>query len=62
MKQIHKAKRPRRSAGGDQEPLAADPRDPDVMHAHRIARHGSRPGASRARPASRHPAPPAPGQ
>jgi len=33
MKQIQRAKRHRRSAGGRQEPLALDPRDPDIMHA-----------------------------
>ena len=56
MKQIQKAKRHRGSASGRQEPLAADPRDPDIVHAHRIARHSSRPGAGPARSGS--PAPP----
>ena len=45
MKQIQKTKRHRGSPGGRQEPLAADPRDPDIVHAHRIARRSSRPGA-----------------
>jgi hypothetical protein len=36
MKQIRKAKRHRGSAGGRREPLGADPRDPDIVHAHRI--------------------------
>jgi hypothetical protein len=47
MKQIQRAKRHRGSAGGRQEPLAVDPRDPDIMHAHRITRRSSRPDASR---------------
>jgi hypothetical protein len=46
--QIRKGKRHRRSAGGRPEPLAADPRDPDIVHAHRIALRGSRPGTGRA--------------
>jgi hypothetical protein len=41
MKQIHKAKRHRGSARGRQEPLAVDPRDPDIVRAHRIARRSS---------------------
>ena len=49
MKQIQKARRQHGSASGWQEPLAADARDPDIMHAHRIARRGSRRGASQAR-------------
>ncbi|HEU5388401.1 MAG TPA: hypothetical protein VFV73_21100 [Streptosporangiaceae bacterium] len=61
MKQIQKAKRPRASAGGRPEPLAADPRDPDIVYAHRIARRGSRPGAGRVRP-GHHPAAPVPGR
>src|ERR1044071_8501048 len=44
MKQTHKAKRHRGSAGGRQEPLAVEPRDPDIVHAHRIAHRSSRPG------------------
>ena len=48
MKQIHRAKRHRGSASGRQEPLAADPRDPDIVHAHRI----TRPQPSRCRPAA----------
>ena len=62
MKQIRKAKRHRGSAGGRQEPLAADPRDPDIVRAHRIARRGSRPAAGRARSGSRDPAAPIPGR
>jgi hypothetical protein len=61
MKQIQKAKRPRGSASG-QEPLAADPRDPDIVHAHRIARRSSRPGAGRVRSGSHDPAAPVPGR
>ena len=63
MKQIHRAKRPRGSASG-QEPLAVDPRDPrdpDIVHAHRITRR-SRPGADRQRSGSHDPAAPDPGR
>ena len=62
MKQIQKAKRHRGSAGGRQEPLAADPRDPDIVRAHRIARRCSHPGASRVRFGSHSPAAPIPGR
>jgi len=62
MKQIQKAKRPRGSVSGRQEPPAVDPRDPDIVHAHRIARRGRRPGASRVRSGSRNPAAPLPGR
>ena len=61
MKQIHKAKRQRRPASG-QEPLAVDPRDPDIVHAHRIARRSGRPGVGRVRPGSHDPAAPVPGR
>jgi hypothetical protein len=47
MKQMQKTKRHRGSAGGWQEPLAVDPRDPDIVHAHRIALRSSRPGSGR---------------
>ena len=59
--QIQKAKRHRGAAGGRQEPLAVDPRDPDIVHAHRIARRSSRPGAGRMRSGSHKPAAPVPG-
>ena len=59
MKQIQKTKRHRGSAGGRQEPLAVDPRDPDIVDAHRVARRDSPPGAGRARSASRNRAAPA---
>jgi hypothetical protein len=61
MKQIQRGKRHRRPADGRLEPLALDPRDPDIVHAHRIARR-SGPGAGRVRPGSRHPAAPVPGR
>ena len=57
MKRIQKAKRHRGSADGRQELLAVDPRDPDIVRAHRIARRNSRPGASRVRAGSHHHAP-----
>ena len=50
MQQIQKAKRHRGSDSGRQEPLAIDPRDPDIVRAHRIARRNRRsraPGAVR---------------
>jgi hypothetical protein len=62
MKQIQKAKRPRGSASVRQEPLAVDPRDPDIVRAHRIARRSSRPGASQVRSGSHNPATPIPGR
>lgn len=48
MKQMQKAKRHRGPAGGRQEPLPVDPRDPDIVHAHRIALGSGRPGTGRA--------------
>jgi hypothetical protein len=62
MKQLQKAKRHRGSASGRQESPAVDPRDPDIVHAHRITRRSSRPGASRVRSGSHDPAAPVPGQ
>jgi len=62
MKQIQKAKRPRRSAGGRQEPLALDPRDPDIVRAHRIAQRSSRDRAGRTRSGSYNPVAPTPGR
>jgi hypothetical protein len=62
MKQMQKAKRHHRSARGRPEPLAADARDPDIVHAHRIARRSSRPGADRARADGPTPAVPVPGR
>jgi hypothetical protein len=62
MKQVQRAKRHRGPADGRQESLAVDPRDPDIAHAHRIARRSSRPGAGRLRSGSRDPAAPVPGR
>jgi hypothetical protein len=62
MKQIQRAKRPRRPDSGRHEPLAMDPRDPDIVHAHRIARRSGRSGAGRVRSGSRSPAAPVPGR
>ena len=62
MKQIQKAKCARRSADGRHEPLAVDPRDPDIVHAHRIARRSGRPGADRAKSGSHSAAEPVPGR
>jgi Family of unknown function (DUF5999) len=62
MKQIHRTKRPRGSAGRRQEPLAIDPRDADIVCPHRTARRSSRPDAGRVRPVSHDPAAPVPGR
>ncbi len=62
MKQIQRPKRHRGPAGGRQEPLAADPRDPDIVHAHRITRRSSRPGTGPVRSGSHNPAAPVPGR
>jgi hypothetical protein len=58
MKQIHRTKRPRGSAGPRQEPLGIDPRDADIVCAHRIARRSNRSDADRVRPVSHDPAAP----
>jgi len=60
MKQIQRARRHRRSAGGRQEPLAFDPRDPDIVYAHRIARRSGHSGVGRVRSGSHNPAAPIP--
>jgi len=62
MKQIQRAKRHRRSADERQQPLALDPRDPDIVDAHRIARRSSRPGAGRVRHGSHNPTAPVSGR
>jgi hypothetical protein len=56
MKQIQKVKRQRGAAGRWLEALALDPRDPDIVHAHRIARRSSGPDAGRVRSGSPDPA------
>jgi hypothetical protein len=61
MKQIQRAKRHRGSAAGRQGPLAIDPRDPDIVHAHRVARRGGR-GPGRVRSGRHDPAAPIPGR
>ena len=62
MKQIQKAKRHRSSAGGRQESLAVDPRDPDIVHAHQIAHRSARSGSCQVRSGSNKPAAPVPGR
>jgi hypothetical protein len=62
MEQIQRAKRHRGSPSGQQEPVAVDPRDPDIVHAHRIACRKGRPGAGRVRSSRRNPAAPVPGR
>ena len=61
MKQIQRAKRHRRSLDGREEPLALDSRDPDIVHAHRLARR-SRTDGRRVRSGSHNPAAPIPGR
>ena len=61
MKQIQRAKRHRGSVDGRQEPLDMDPRDPDIVHAHRIARRSGRSSAGRVRSDSHNPAARSPG-
>ena len=61
MKQTQKTRRHRGSAGGRQEPLPVDPRDPDIVHAHQIARR-SGPGVPGHGPGSHNPAAPVPGR
>jgi hypothetical protein len=62
MKQIQRARRQRGSADGRHEQLAVDPRDPDIVHAHRIARRSGRPGPGRVRSGRHDPAAPVPGR
>jgi hypothetical protein len=62
MKQIYKGKRHPRTSSGPQEPLPADPRDPDIVHAHQAARRARRPGSGRARPGGRAPVTPVSGR
>jgi hypothetical protein len=52
MIQLQRAKRHRGSVGGRRKPLAAGPRDPAVVHAHRIARRNGSPGSGRVRSGS----------
>lgn len=61
MKQIQRAKRHRGSADGRHEPLVLDPRDPDIVHAHRITRRSGH-SAGRVRPGRPDPAAPVPGR
>jgi hypothetical protein len=51
MRQIHKSKR--RHGSGRRQPMAlsADARDPDIVHAHRIARRRQSRDYAPARPA-----------
>jgi hypothetical protein len=61
MRQIRKDKRRPRSASAQQAPLPADPRDPDIVHAHQVARRTSRSRARRAQPDRRTQPTPIPG-
>jgi hypothetical protein len=53
MRQIRKDKRRPRSASAQQAPLPADPRDPDIVHAHQVARRTSRAATSRVQSSGR---------
>ncbi len=50
MRQIRRARRRPGPASEQQSPLPDDPRDPDIVHAHRVARRTSRSRARRAQP------------
>jgi hypothetical protein len=47
MRQIRIAKRRTRPASWQQVPLRPDPRDPDIVHAHQLARRARVPGGRR---------------
>jgi hypothetical protein len=47
MRQIRIAKRRTRPASWQLVPLQPDPRDPDIVHAHHLARRGRVPGGRR---------------
>lgn len=48
MRQIHRTRQRLGPAGEQQSPLPADPRDPEIVHAHQVARRTSRSRARRA--------------
>jgi hypothetical protein len=50
MRQIRHTRRRPGPASEQQSPLPADPRDPDIVHAHQVARRTSRSRARRAQP------------
>ncbi len=53
MRQIRISKRRARRAEWRQEPLQADPRDPDIVKAHQLARRSASPDTSRRQPGRR---------
>lgn len=61
MRQIRIGKRRPGSASWRQEPLPAEARDPDIVHAHQIARRTSCSRARPAQPDGRAPTTPIPG-
>ncbi len=61
MRQIRMARRPLGPASEQQSPLPADPRDPDIVHAHQAARRTSRSRACLAQPDRRVQPTPTPG-
>ena len=50
MRQIRIAKRRTRAASWQPEPLRPDPRDPDIVHSHQLARRARVPGGAARRP------------
>ena len=50
MRQIRRARRRPGPASEQQSPLPADSRDPDIVHAHQVARRTSRSRARHAQP------------
>lgn len=61
MRQIRHTRRRPGPASEQQSPLPADPRDPDIVHAHQVARRTSRSRARRAQPDRRSQPTPIPG-
>jgi hypothetical protein len=51
MRQVHKSKRRHGSGRRQPMPLPADARDPDIVHAHRVARRQESRDLAPARPA-----------
>jgi hypothetical protein len=61
MRQVRHARRHLGPASEQQSPLPADPRDPDIVHAHQVARRTSRSRARLAQPGRHAQSTPIPG-
>jgi hypothetical protein len=61
MRQIRHTRRRPAPASEQQSPLPADPRDPEIVHAHQVARRTSGSRARRAQPDRRSQPTPIPG-